>query len=263
MDGLRKQYSEVRGKIFKNSLNLIICPHCEKSIMFNKMVATCPYCDHYERYGVERLILGECPTCKREIKQFLCPHPNCRKLILTDADLPETKLFANTGFYTPEPEPLTKLMDTLTEFFENPENKVITDFIESKLFNYIKNLLHDFDMKSERNATEKLEEITKRHNLSIDTLTKLADFNLKKAEGTAEHNKADLLKEAVKYYNDLPPLMKVYLISSLFGNSYDKIEDLKFSQELQDELIRIKKEEARKAGIENDFNEWKFNESKK
>ncbi|MCC6817788.1 MAG: hypothetical protein IT245_02710 [Bacteroidia bacterium] len=98
--------------------------------------------------------------------------------------------------------------------------------------------------------------------MNIDTLMKAAKFNQEKAYGTAEHNKADLLKEAVEHYDDLPPLMKVYLISSLFGTNNDKIDDLKFSQELQDELINIKKEEVRKSKLENDDLEEKFRRNK-
>lgn len=255
MDGLRKQYKRTHSfflNVFLGSKKRVPlnCTHCHKAIIFLDISADCPYCDYKATFLSEALILKECKKCKNAIKYFSCPY--CQELILTDSHLPETKFFAKTYFRTPDNAPLKNVIDKLVDFLDKPENKDLAEFLDVKLINYITNFFHDFDMKSVRNATEKMEELHKQHLLTFDELDRLAKFNKDKAQSTAEHLRADLLKEAVKYYEKLPPLLQVYLITSLFGSSDVKIDDLQYDKEMREALIKIKEEEIRKMKIEND-----------
>lgn len=79
----------MRGFLYKSkeNINVVICKHCFKSIVFSQMNLNCPYCstafpgDMYPKSSVHSALAVACHNCGRIIRYFNCPH--CSKEIDT------------------------------------------------------------------------------------------------------------------------------------------------------------------------------------
>jgi len=245
--------------LFSGSPSSSVCTSCHKMIVFSDLAGQCPYCD--AKYGrilgsAKSLLSKKCGHCERKIKYINCPFCNAQidiKPKLKEANSLVCHVITRRQLAN---EYLEKARAGSKE--RENDNSPEAQFVDEKIFQYIKHLFHKFDLRNEKEAVEIMIEVHKRKILQIDLLNRLADFNFKKAQGDIEIEKARLFQSAIPVFEKLPPVLQAYVIISLFGKENPNPDGMNYDEELRDFVRKQKGEEWRKSKIENDHMEDKY-----
>ncbi|HEY5536177.1 MAG TPA: hypothetical protein VIL99_14730 [Ignavibacteria bacterium] len=152
----------------------------------------------------------------------------------------------------------------IVDEYERLKRKPIDELssVDRRLVKYIDGLFYTFDMKNERQETEKLQEFYKRQMMNYEMLDKLLHIQYQKCINDADTVKVSYLQEGIKYFPLMPDILKISLINALFGKIDTAFSDINFEPKLRDALIKAKQQEARSLKIENDLKAWRFQQNK-
>jgi hypothetical protein len=146
---------------------------------------------------------------------------------------------------------------------------------------WLRSELYEAEEKDQIHITRMAEYFNIRDNNRLDVLKKAAELNDMKVEtfikalrnhaqssvdyakSEVDLAKANLLNDAVKYIEKMPPMWQAYVISSLMGETNGFKEDLEFQRDLSDIMKRMKKEELRNIKLDNDYKKDKYDRVKK
>ncbi len=102
----------------------------------------------------------------------------------------------------------------------------------------------------------------REHALKMRELHVEAEQALMNAKTKEQEERANLLKEAIELIKQMPPVLQVPTITSIFGNASDNFTDSIFDEKIREFIAKKHKEEARTIKIENDELYRKYKENK-
>lgn len=136
------------------------------------------------------------------------------------------------------------------------QSKLDLDFLNEEYAHKVEMMILDRkdkeeDVKLKRAQREAIETDTKIRQLKAE-----AEYKLMIAKGTKEEQIALLMAQAVKYYKDLPNVLKSYVTVQLGSdNSQNPDTDMELQDRLKDFIVRKHEAETKKLEYETEENE--------